>query len=303
MESKSQQLIIRRVRYVTFYGMITNIFLSLLKGFGGIVFKSHALTADAIHSLSDLLTDIILIFGVKFWTAPPDELHPYGHGRIETLVSMFIGVLLGLVAFGLISDAVTVIEKGAECRPAMPAFVIAVLSIVMKEVLYHWTMRHSRALNSPALKANAWHHRSDAISSIPVAAAIVLSHYFPNLKFIDPLGSILVSLFILHAAWEILYPCLNEFSEAGSKDITAEISRFASAFPGVKGVHAIRTRRLGSMYYADLHVMVDPDLTVLKSHAIAHRLKMDILQAQIGVKDIIIHIEPFGAAKDPKGKK
>ena len=207
--------VVERVRSVTFVGMLLNIVLTLLKAVGGILFQSQVLVADAVHSLSDLVTDLAVIFGVKYWSAPPDESHPYGHGRIETLVSAFIGIALVLVASGLIGDAVAVLRAGTEQRPGLPAFFIALVSILLKEWLFRWTRSEGRKMNSKALEANAWHHRSDAFSSIPAAIAVILAHFFPALHFVDPLGAILVSIFIFHAAWKIVKPTLFELSDAG----------------------------------------------------------------------------------------
>ena len=185
---------IRRVRRVTFVGMALNILLALAKGAGGLVFKSHALVADAIHSFSDLVTDFAVIFGVRYWSAPPDEEHPYGHGKIETMVTAFIGLALAALAFELVHDAVSSIASGgSKDVPGLFAFVIAVLSVIVKEALFRWTRAEARRLNSPGLEANAWHHRSDAASSIPAAVAIALARLFPDVGYIDQLGAILAA--------------------------------------------------------------------------------------------------------------
>ncbi|MBR2963909.1 MAG: cation transporter, partial [Lentisphaeria bacterium] len=179
---------IRTVQFVTVVGMTLNIVLSIAKAAGGVLFHSQALLADAVHSLSDLVTDLAVIFGVKYWSAPPDRQHPYGHGRIETLVSAFIGIALAAVAVGLAWDAIGTIRHGSEHGPAGFAFAIAVFSIISKEVLFRWTRAKARQVHSSAMEANAWHHRSDAISSIPAAIAIAVAYFFPKLQFIDPVG-------------------------------------------------------------------------------------------------------------------
>ena len=210
---------VRRVRFVTLIGLGVNVLLTAAKAVGGIVFRSQALIADAVHSLSDLATDLAVIFGVKYWSAPPDSSHPYGHGKIETLVSAFIGIALALVALGLVSDAVATLRSENDSGgPGLPAFFIALFSVFSKEWLFRWTRREARKLNSKAVEANAWHHRSDAISSIPAAIAVSLAYFFPDLHFIDPVGAILVSFFIFHAAWKIVKPTLLELSEAGNPE-------------------------------------------------------------------------------------
>ena len=284
---------IRRVRRATVAGMVLNILLTLAKGAGGLVFKSHALVADAVHSFSDLVTDLAVLFGVRYWSAPPDEEHPYGHGKIETMVTAFIGLALGALAFELVHDAVHSISAGgATDVPGRFAFVIAVLSVIVKEALFRWTRAEARHLNSPGLEANAWHHRSDAVSSIPAAAAIALARLFPSVGYIDQLGAILVSVMIFYSAWKIMRPALLELTEGGGEDHAAEIEELAKGVPGVRSVHAVRARHIGSSIQADLHVRVDGNLTVAQGHAIAHEVKKAVLAAGSGVADVIVHIEP-----------
>ena len=291
---------IRRVRRATFAGMVVNILLALAKGAGGLVFKSHALVADAVHSFSDLVTDLAVLFGVRYWSAPPDEEHPYGHGKIETMVTAFIGLALGALAFELVHDAVHSISTGGENDvPGRFAFIIAVLSVIVKEMLFRWTRAEARRLNSPGLEANAWHHRSDAASSIPAAAAIALARLFPSVGYIDQLGAILVSVMIFYSAWKIMRPALLELTEGGGEDHAAEIEALAKAVPGVRSVHAVRARHIGSSIQADLHVRVDGNLTVAQGHAIAHEVKKAVLASGTGVADVIVHIEPAEKVPSP----
>ena len=285
---------IRTVRFVTVVGMILNLVLVFAKAAGGWFFHSQALLADAVHSLSDLVTDLALIFGVKYWSAPPDKSHPYGHERIETLVSAFIGIALAAVALGLAWDAVGTLRHGAERPPEGYAFVIALFSIVSKEWLFRWTRTKAREIRSSALEANAWHHRSDALSSIPAAAAIAVAFFFPKLDFVDPLGAIVVSFLILHSAWKIIKPTLQELSEAGvSHEDQAKIYRLASSLPGVLGAHALRTRNAGGSIWADIHIIVDPDMTVREGHELSHRVR-DLLvdSSGLNIVDVVVHLEP-----------
>ena len=284
---------IRTVQFVTVVGMILNIVLVLAKAAGGIFFFSQALLADAVHSLSDLVTDLAVIFGVKYWSAPPDHSHPYGHGRIETLVSAFIGIALAVVAFGLAWDAVGTLRHGSEHGPAGFAFLIAVFSVVSKEWVFRWTRAKAREVRSTAMEANAWHHRSDAISSIPAALAIALAYFFPKLHFVDALGAIVVSFFILHAAWKIIQPTLLELSEAGvSKEDQAKIYRMAASLPGVIGAHALRTRNSGSAIWADIHIIVDPDMTVREGHDLSHKVRDLLVNSDLNIVDVVVHLEP-----------
>ena len=295
---------IRTVQFVTAVGMFLNVVLVFAKAAGGLFFHSQALLADAVHSMSDLVTDLAVIFGVKYWSAPPDRSHPYGHGRIETLVSAFIGIALAAVAFGLASDAVRTLRHGSEHGPAGFAFVIAVFSVMSKEVLFRWTRAKAREVCSKAMEANAWHHRSDAISSVPAAVAIALAYFFPKLSFIDPVGAIVVSVFILHSAWKIIQPTLQELSEAGvSKEDQATIYRMATSLPGVIGAHALRTRNAGSSIWADIHIIVDPDMTVREGHDLSHQVRDLLVNSDLNIVDVVVHLEPPSPSRSKSSAK
>ena len=289
---------IRTVQFVTVVGMTLNIVLSIAKAAGGVLFHSQALLADAVHSLSDLVTDLAVIFGVKYWSAPPDRQHPYGHGRIETLVSAFIGIALAAVAVGLAWDAIGTIRHGSEHGPAGFAFAIAVFSIISKEVLFRWTRAKARQVHSSAMEANAWHHRSDALSSIPASIAIAVAYFFPKLSFVDPVGAILVSFFVLYAAWTIVRPTLQELSEAGvSQEDQAKIYRMATSLPGILGAHALRTRNAGGAIWADIHIIVDPDMTVREGHEISHQVRDLPVNSDLNIVDVVVHLEPPSPSK------
>ena len=281
------------IRNVTYAGMAVNAAIAGLKLFGGILWNSQALIADAVHSVSDMLTDIAVIVGVKYWEAPADEEHPYGHGKIQALVTLFIGVMLAVVAYELGKDAIRSFIEGDKGRPGMIAFFVAVLSVVLKEWLYRWTRAVAKRVKSPALEANAWHHRSDALSSVPVAIAVSLSYFIPSLWWADAAGAMIVALFILQVVWEIIHPALQELTDAGIDDKSAAVKKTAEGVAGVKEVHQCRARRYGSAFHADLHVMVDHSLSLVAAHELSHRVKDAILAAGLDVVDVIIHIEPL----------
>ncbi len=303
-ETKHNLNTVRTVQFVTIVGMVLNVVLVFAKAAGGLVFYSQALLADAVHSMSDLVTDLAVIFGVKYWSAPPDHSHPYGHGRIETLVSAFIGIALAAVAVGLASDAVGTLRHGSEHGPAGFAFVIALFSVISKEWVFRWTRAKARVVRSVAMEANAWHHRSDAISSIPAAAAIALAYFFPKLRFIDPVGAIVVSGFILYAAWKIIQPTLIELSEAGvSKEDQAKIYRMAASLPGVIGAHALRTRNNGGAIWADIHIIVDPDMTVREGHDLSHQVRDLLVNSDLNIVDVVVHLEPPSPSRSKSASK
>lgn len=283
---------VRNVRRVTYAGMAVNVTIAALKGVGGLVFSSQALVADAVHSVSDLVTDVAVILGVRYWSAPADEEHPYGHGKIEALVTVFIAFALLFVAYELAAQAIKSLVRGDLAVPDSPALYLALASVVLKEWLFRWTRRVARKVNSPALEANAWHHRSDALSSIPVAVAVAVARIWPSLAWVDAAGAILVAGFILRVAWEIAYPALQELVDAGIDDKSAAVEKLAKAVPGVIDVHKVRARRYGGAFSADLHVHVARDLSVVEGHAIGHDVQDALLKSDLCVTDAVVHVEP-----------
>ena len=269
-----------------------NVLLALAKMAGGICASSQALVADAVHSLSDLFTDAAIIVGVKYWVMPADKEHPYGHGKIEGAVTALIGVTVAVVAVEIAWDGVKTLVWGEPKVPGLAACCVALASVAVKEVLYRWTHAVAKRCNSPATEANAWHHRSDAISSLPVAAAVAAAHFWPSLKWLDAVGAVCVGGFILHVAWRIVKPAFEGLTDANCNEATAEVERIALGVPGVRGVHHVRTRRYGGTIQADLHVQVDRTVSLVDGHAIGHDVKAAVLAAGIGVTDATIHVEP-----------
>jgi len=288
----SENNTVHEVRRVTYAGMAVNIAIAVLKGCVGVVFSSQALFADAVHSLSDLVTDFAVVFGVRYWSAPADEEHPYGHGKIEALVTLFIAIALVVVAYELGAHAIRSLASGESSVPGLPALFVALISVASKEWLFRWTRRIARKVASPALEANAWHHRSDAISSIPVAVAVVVAHVWPSLAWVDAVGAVLVALFILHVAWGIAYPALQELVDAEIGGKSAAVEALARNVAGVVEVHKVRVRRYGGAYVADLHVHVDAGLSVAEGHRIGHDVSDALLASDLGIVDAVVHVEP-----------
>lgn len=280
------------IRRVTIAGAVMNVLLALAKLAGGILASSQALVADAVHSLSDLFTDAAIIVGVKYWVMPADKEHPYGHGKIEGAVTALIGVTVAVVAAEIAWDGVKTLVWGEPKVPGLAACCVALASVAVKESLYRWTHVVAKRRNSPATEANAWHHRSDAISSLPVAAAVAAAHFWPSLKWLDAVGAVMVGGFILHVAWRIVKPAFEGLTDASCDEATADIERIALGVDGVRGVHHVRTRRYGGTIQADLHVQVDRDISLIDGHAIGHDVKAAVLAAGIGVTDATIHVEP-----------
>jgi cation diffusion facilitator family transporter len=285
--------VVTAVQRVTLWGLAVNIMLSALKFTVGIMGGSQAIVADAIHSLSDTTTDLAVLFGVRFWTAPADDHHPYGHWRIETIITTCIGISLATVAIGISYNAITTLHTRGSTSPHLIALIGAIASIISKEILYRWTLKVGRATRSPAVIANAWHHRTDALSSIPAALAVLLARISPDWAFADHIGAIVVSGFVLHAAWGITRRATADLlDKAAPPSVKQEIEAVALRISGVETVHKIRTRAMGPGIYLDLHVLVNGDLTVREGHDISETVRQALLKDGPAILDVVVHLEP-----------
>ena len=299
MDDTARRTKVARIRFAAWVGLLVNLALAVGKLVAGLVGNSHAVVADAVHSASDIVTDLALIFGVRYWSAPADEDHPHGHGRYETVVTAFIGLMVATAAVSIGWNAVTSLGKPS-VPPSGIALGAALVSIVSKELLYQWTRRYGRRTHSTALVANAWHHRTDALSSIPVAVAVAVAMVDHSLLVVDRIGAIVVSVFILHASFRILRPAVDQLVDAAAPSRErAEIERLALDVHGVRAAHALRTRYVGSELAVDLHVEVDGNLSVSEGYAIAREVKEGLLRRGPDVADVVVQIEPF---QDDGGK-
>ncbi|MBN2703923.1 MAG: cation transporter [Pontiellaceae bacterium] len=280
-------------KQITVIGLIINVLLSALKFALGILGHSQAVVADAVHSLSDMGTDLLVLFGIRIWSAPADERHPYGHQRIETIITLLISVLLGLVAFEIALQATKRLGAGNGHTPVLFAVLGPLVSIIVKEILFRKTRAVGKQTHSPALIANAWHHRSDALSSIPALIIVAIASINPEWAFLDAIGAVIVAILILKVTWEIASPALSELSERGATDDDVqEISRLAESVEGVYSTHRLRTRRIGAGWFVDLHVTVDGNLSVREGHDIADAVQNLLLEKGPSVADVTVHIEP-----------
>jgi cation diffusion facilitator family transporter len=281
------------VRKVTWVGLFVNLFLAGFKFIAGIFGRSQALVADAIHSLTDLTTDIAVIAGSHYWSLPPDDDHPYGHKRLETLVTVFIGIVLAAAGIGIGWKAISTLQQKDAAPPGWIAVLAALTSIICKEAIYRWTAATGKRVKSPALAANAWHHRTDAISSVPVLIAVGGAKAFPSWSFLDHLGAAVVSVFILHASIKIIWPALSELIDAGAPSETRKkIRAMALKNEGVLQVHDIRTRYISSSIQVDLHIVVAGSITVRAGHVIADDVRNRIIAEMPEVLDVIVHVDP-----------
>jgi len=281
------------VRKVTWVGLLINITLACIKFAAGYFGRSQALIADAIHSLTDTTTDFAVIAGSHFWSRPPDESHPYGHRRLETLVTVFIGLMLAAAGIGIGWDAVSALHEKVSTPPGWIALVAAMVSILTKEILYRWTAASGKKIKSPALAANAWHHRTDAISSIPVLIAVGGALIFPSWSFLDLVGAIVVSIFVMYASLKIIWPGISELVDAAApRDIQKKIVKIACNNPGVHEVHKVRTRYISTSILVDMHIVVDGSISVREGHAIADEVENQIINSISNVLGVVIHVDP-----------
>ncbi|MBD3167198.1 cation diffusion facilitator family transporter, partial [bacterium] len=247
-----------------------------------------------VHSLTDSSTDVAILLGSMIWLKPPDSDHPYGHRRIETFITLFIGLVLFAAGVSIAWDATASLLAGKHTVPGVPALVAALVSIVVKEGIARWTDTVGRSLQSPALRANAWHHRSDAISSIPVALAVTAALVRPSWAILDPIGAIVVALFIAWSAYRIIRPNVRELADAAApQGVIEKIEIVSRSVEGVRGVHDIRTRTLAARVHVDLHVEVDATLTVEEGHLLAELVRERLQTECDELEHVLVHLDPL----------
>ncbi len=275
-----------------------NVVLLLFKFVAGIVGHSAAMVADAVHSLSDFVTDIIVIVFVHISGKPKDKSHDYGHGKYETLAMTIIGVALLVVAIGIVYGGAMKImawAKGAQLQaPGMLALWAALLSIVLKEGTFRYSMVQARKLQSQAVEANAWHHRSDALSSVGTAIGIGGAIFLgQRWTVLDPVASVIVGLFIVKVALFLLRDGIGDLMEQSLPDeVEAEILRLAASVEGVDEPHDLRTRRIGNHYAIELHILMDGNISLCEAHDKATEVE-EVLRKHYGEDThIAVHVEP-----------
>lgn len=292
----------KKIYKVTLTGTAVNVLLVAFKFFAGIVGKSSAMIADAVHSLSDFLSDVIVLIFIKIAGKPRDKSHSYGHGKFETLATLIIGIFLGAAGIGLmingIEDVIRSLHGEELPRPGMIALIIAFISIISKELLYRYTVMVGKSVDSQAVIANAWHHRSDAISSIGTLIGIAGAMFFgEKWRILDPAAAIIVSLLIIKSAYDIIKPAINELLEASlPQEQEKEILELVMSIPGIINVHNLRTRRIGNGIAVDFHAKMDGNLTLSEAHEKATEAEKAI-KSKFGDNSIInIHMEPIAVS-------
>ncbi len=288
----------QEIYQVTLVGGVVNVVLLLFKFVAGIVGHSAAMVADAVHSLSDFVTDVIVLVFVHISSKPKDKSHDYGHGKYETLAMTLIGVALLIVAIGIIySGAMKIIAwmNGEQLEaPGTLALWAALLSVLLKEGVYQYSMVKARQLNSQVVEANAWHHRSDALSSVGTAIGIGGAIFLgQRWTVLDPIASLVVGAFIVKVAVDLLHRGIDDLMEHSlPRNIEEEMLEIVEEVPGVVYPHDLRTRKIGNHYAIELHILMDGDITLHEAHNKASEVE-DLLRARYGEDThVAVHVEP-----------
>ena len=289
---------VKEIYKVTLVGGAVNVMLLLVKFVAGIVGHSAAMVADAVHSLSDFVTDIVVLLFVRISGSPQDKSHDYGHGKYETLATTLIGLALVCVAVGIVYGGLSKIVAWLDGEqleaPGTLALWAALLSIVLKEGIYRYSMVKARQLQSQAVEANAWHHRSDALSSVGTAVGIGGAIFLgQRWTVLDPVASVVVGVFIVKVAFGLLRSGIDDLMERSlPDDIEDEILRMVAALPGVTEPHDLRTRRIGNHYAIELHMLMDGDITLREAHDKASEVE-ELLRNRYGDEThVAVHVEP-----------
>ena len=290
MEKESRE---KQIYRVTIVGSIANFFLLVFKFVAGILGQSSAMIADAVHSLSDFVTDIIVLVFVKVSAKPKDAGHDYGHGKYETLATAIIGIVLLMVGTGIFWNGLNQIlafYRGEKLgSPDLIALIAALASIVVKEILYRYSVIVGHKVQSQAVVANAWHHRSDAFSSIGTALGIAGAIFLgKDWRVLDPIAAVIVKVSI-----QLLIPCLNDLLERSLPEETEkEIITIINEDPQIKDPHNLRTRRIGNDFAIEVHIRLRPDMTVQEAHVVATGIE-NRLRAKYGLRThVAVHVEP-----------
>jgi cation diffusion facilitator family transporter len=282
----------QEIRKVTLVGAVVDLVLGVAKIIVGVIASSQALIADGIHSLSDLATDFLVLFAAKHAHREADDEHPYGHGRIETVATVVLGVSLVAVAVGISYDAIRrLMAPELLLHPGWLALLVALISVLSKELIYQYTVRAARRLRSKMLRANAWHSRTDAISSIIVVIGVIVTMLgYPTF---DALAAVAVALMVAKIGWDLLWKSLQELIDTALDPERVEaIRETIMAVDGVRTCHMLRTRHSGSDALVDVHILVDPALSVSEGHQIGEAVRWRLIKTIDDVSDVTVHIDP-----------
>jgi cation diffusion facilitator family transporter len=279
-----------QAKKVTLIGALFNGLLGLSKLIGGFLFHSHGLIADGVHSFSDLIIDVMVLFASKYGSIDADESHPYGHQRIETAATLFLALLLSLAGFGIAWDAFNELMHSTSTTPNWLSLPVIFSSILVNEILFHYTRRVGVRINSQLIIANAWHHRSDAASSLVVLIGILGS--LAGFAYLDAVAAIVVGLMIIKMGWDYGWSSVKELIDtAVSQELLAQIEHVIKNIDGVQKIHQLRSRSMGNDVLIDVHIMVFPKISVSEGHYIAQHVHHALVTQIRSVKDVIVHVD------------
>ncbi len=293
---------LKRSLRATLLGMVVNIFMAGGKFAAGILGHSHALVADAVESVADLFSSIVVWRGLVIAAEPADEDHPYGHGKAEAISAAAVSTMLLLAAAGIATKSLQAIIGGQHHEPRAFTLIVLLAVVAIKETLFRFVASEAASVDSAAVHADAWHHRSDAITSLAAAIGISISLIGgPNYDFADDAAAIVAAAIIAFNGWRQLRPALDELMDASpNKEVIEQIRLTAAALPGVQRVEKCFVRKVGHRYFVDMHVEVPADMTVQQGHDIAHDVKDKVREKFPAVKDVLVHIEPAVLQKSEK---
>ena len=283
----------REIRRVTLVGSAVDLFLGVAKLLVGWLAHSQALLADGVHSLSDLATDVLVLVAAKHAHREADADHPYGHGRIETAATVGLGVALIVVGIGIVWDAVyRLFHPELLLHPEVWALLVAAFSVLAKEGIYRYTMRSARRLRSNLLRANAWHSRSDALSSVAVMVGV--SGSLAGLSYVDAIAAIVVAGMVAHIGWRLGWSSVRELVDTGlDSEQLAEVTRTIMSVDGVETLHLLRTRRMGGKTLVDVHIILtEPHVSVSEGHQISETVRARLIKTGDDIVDVTVHIDP-----------
>jgi cation diffusion facilitator family transporter len=291
MDNNKQAIAGGQIKSITYLGMAVNITLSVIKVAMGLSAASLALVADGIHSLSDVATDVAVLLGLRLGSKEPDQSHPYGHGRAETFSAGLIALILIAVGGAMIYYATLAIARDEVTTPRLGVLIVAIISIAAKEWLYRVTQKAAIQSHSPALYANAWHHRSDALSSVAVVIGFISLEF--GFGHGDQVAAIAVGLMIIWVGVRVISDAMRELAEAAVDPETIEhIEKIINSDSSIRQWHKLRTRTVGREVFLDLHILVDPELKITAAHEIAERLENTLDEQIARPINITVHIEP-----------
>lgn len=280
------------IRKVTLISAFANVLLGVFKIAVGIAGYSHALIADGIHSLGDLLTDALVLIAAKASHKRPDKEHPYGHGRIETLATAVVATMLVMVGIALAYDVIMhALNNPDRHSPTLPVFIVAIAAIIVNEVLFRYGMYHGKKINSSLVISNAWHHRSDGLVSIVVLISVIGAYL--GVPYLDTIGAVVIALMIMRMGFKMILDSVRELIDTGADLETVEkIRAKILSVHGVDEIHMLRTRLLGGEIFVDVHILVDPTISVSEGHYISDRVMFALHKEMEGIRDVTVHVDP-----------